>query len=231
MAKSPAHILNVRAACALDLAPEKVHHTAGDTEDNHQHTENADPECDMVKEFHRMAYPPKRESTGSLVVQTNAVTLRIILWLVGAASNSLRSPDSMAAPVELSVGCRKELPRKRDALEMFNTCDTLAGGKVRRNGGWPFAESSSVAADRPRSAPAHKPTFSKVFRWHPPHPHACAPDSVEVVGSFTDWRETALTRDAITNTWQLRHQANAFARGFTVAPEMHACVMRATDES
>ena len=79
MAKSPALILNVRAACALDLAPEKAHHTAGDTEDNHQHTENADPETDMVKEFHRMAYPPKRESTGSLVVQTNAVTLRIML--------------------------------------------------------------------------------------------------------------------------------------------------------
>lgn len=105
--------------------------------------------------------------------------------------------------MELCFGYRKELSRNCDALEMFNTFDTLVGGKVRRNGGSPFTESSSVAADRTRSAPAHKPTFSKVFRWQPPHPHASAPDSVEVVGSFTDWRETALTRDAITNTWQL----------------------------
>lgn len=103
----------------------------------------------------------------------------------------------------MSFGCRKECLCNRDALEMFNEFDTLAGGKVRRNGGLPFAEYASVTAYRPKSAPAHKPTFSKVFRWQPPDPHVSAPDSVEVVGSFTDWRETALTCDAITNTWQL----------------------------
>lgn len=78
MAKSPAVIFNVLPACALDLAPEKARHSAGNTENNHQHAENADPETDMVKEFHRMAYGPGRESTGCLPVQTNAVTGKIM---------------------------------------------------------------------------------------------------------------------------------------------------------
>ena len=105
--------------------------------------------------------------------------------------------------MELSLGCSKELPRNRDALEMFNSFDTLAGGKARRNGGSPFAESSSDAVVRHGCAPVHEPTFSKIFRWQPPDPHAPPPDSVELVGSFTDWRATALTRDGIANTWQL----------------------------
>jgi hypothetical protein len=101
---------------------------------------------------------------------------------------------------------RKELPRWADTLEMFNDFDFLAGGKAGRNGGSTFAESSSDALSNHNCTPLREPTFSKVFRWQLPDPQASPADSVEIVGSFTDWRASALTRDAITNTWQLtRH--------------------------
>jgi len=86
---------------------------------------------------------------------------------------------------------------------MFNTFDNLAGGKARRSGNVPVLESPSDAAAYRRSASEHRPTFSKVFRWQPPDPQTTPSSSVELVGSFTDWRAVALTRDAFTNTWQL----------------------------
>jgi hypothetical protein len=92
------------------------------------------------------------------------------------------------------------LPCWADTLEMFNNFDTLAGAKARRTGGSTFAESSF---DAPRHTPFHVSTFSRIFRWQPADPCISPPDSVEVVGSFTDWRATALTRDKVTNTWQL----------------------------
>jgi hypothetical protein len=58
-----------------------------------------------------------------------------------------------------------------------------------------------------RGAPGHGPTFSKIFRWQPPDAQAPPPVSVELAGSFTEWRPVAFSRDAITNTWQLSLKA------------------------
>jgi hypothetical protein len=69
---------------------------------------------------------------------------------------------------------------------MFDSFDNLAGGPTRQ----------SITSKR-------GPAFCKVFRWRPRDAGAPPPDSVELAGSFTDWRATALTRDAATNTWQL----------------------------
>ena len=45
--------------------------------------------------------------------------------------------------------------------------------------------------------------FSKIFRWQPSDLRAPLPDSVQIIGSFTEWQAMAMTRDAFTNTWQL----------------------------
>ncbi len=80
---------------------------------------------------------------------------------------------------------------------MFKTFDTQAGGSARRNGNCAVLDSACDLTAR------HGPTFSKIFRWQPSDPQAPTPASVELAGSFTDWRAVALTRDAVTNTWQV----------------------------
>jgi hypothetical protein len=57
----------------------------------------------------------------------------------------------------------------------------------------------SHAASRP--TPDRKPVYSKVFRWKLPEGETKEPNSVEVVGSFTDWQRVPLIRDAKVNTW------------------------------
>ena len=47
------------------------------------------------------------------------------------------------------------------------------------------------------------PTFSKVFRWHPAKPGDPLPASVEVVGSFTEWKPVALVHDRASRAWHL----------------------------
>jgi hypothetical protein len=69
---------------------------------------------------------------------------------------------------------------------MFDSFDN-SGGKATSTGGMS----------------GRSPGFSKIFRWQPPDPHAPSPGSVQVIGSFTGWRATPMTRDAFTNTWQL----------------------------
>ena len=44
--------------------------------------------------------------------------------------------------------------------------------------------------------------FSKMFRWPVPAEQSPKPSSVEVVGSFTDWRKVAMVYDKVTKTWQ-----------------------------
>ena len=86
---------------------------------------------------------------------------------------------------------------------MINTFDNLAVGMARQNDGCAFVDSVSAPTARSRSNTEHGPRFSKIFRWQPSDPHAPTPDSVELAGSFTDWRVVALPRDAVTNTWQV----------------------------
>ena len=86
---------------------------------------------------------------------------------------------------------------------MFNAYDTLAGGSARRNGGCAVINSAFDVTARDRDTTEHGQKFSEVFRWQPSDPHAPTPASVELAGSFTDWRVTTLTRDTVTNTWQV----------------------------
>ena len=56
----------------------------------------------------------------------------------------------------------------------------------------------------PAAGTAKRPmTFTKIFRWAPPQPDGGPPATVEVVGSFTEWKPVALRHDRVTNTWQL----------------------------
>jgi hypothetical protein len=47
-----------------------------------------------------------------------------------------------------------------------------------------------------------KPTFSKIFRWHLPKGQTHEPATVEVAGTFTDWKKVPLTHKAMDG-WQL----------------------------
>jgi hypothetical protein len=48
-----------------------------------------------------------------------------------------------------------------------------------------------------------RPTFSKVFRWRLPDGQTEAPKSVEIVGSFSHWQKTPLTRDSVLDAWHV----------------------------
>ena len=49
----------------------------------------------------------------------------------------------------------------------------------------------------------HQPQYgyTKVFRWPVPAQQTPQPTTVEVVGSFTDWRRVPLVYDNVTKTW------------------------------
>ncbi len=87
--------------------------------------------------------------------------------------------------------------------DMFNTLDNLAARITRPNCGCAVLDSACELTARRKSTNEHGPTFSKIFRWQPSDSQAPTPASVELAGSFTDWRVVALTRDAVTNTWQV----------------------------
>ena len=66
------------------------------------------------------------------------------------------------------------------------------------------------AEHKPASAkhPAHPPTerklaFTKIFRWRLPHGHANEPATVEVAGTFTDWKKVPLIYDPAMRSWQV----------------------------
>ncbi len=46
-------------------------------------------------------------------------------------------------------------------------------------------------------------TFSKVFRWEPADPNTPPPQSVAVIGTFSDWQAVPLELDASGKVWQL----------------------------
>jgi hypothetical protein len=47
------------------------------------------------------------------------------------------------------------------------------------------------------------PTFTKVFRWRLPDGHTQAPNTVEIVGSFTGWQKVPLMRDSVMDAWHV----------------------------
>jgi len=86
---------------------------------------------------------------------------------------------------------------------MYNPFDNLAAGSARSNGNCAVLDSTCDLTARRNGTTGRRLTFSKVFRWQPSDPQAPTPASVELAGSFTDWRVVALTRDSVTNTWQI----------------------------
>lgn len=47
------------------------------------------------------------------------------------------------------------------------------------------------------------PTYAKVFRWRLPDGQTEEPNSVEIVGSFTNWQRVALMRDSTLDAWHV----------------------------
>jgi len=47
-----------------------------------------------------------------------------------------------------------------------------------------------------------KPTYSKVFRWQLPVGQTTKPNTVEIVGSFTDWQPVPLEGNGKLNSWE-----------------------------
>lgn len=114
------------------------------------------------------------------------------------------------SPSRLEI-CRKDLPGDRDEKgedantekPMINSCDNQPCEFARRNADAPLTGSASERNGQLKSFSRQGATFSKVFRWQLAAPNVSTPASVEVVGSFTDWQVVPLTRDVITDTWQI----------------------------
>lgn len=67
-----------------------------------------------------------------------------------------------------------------------------------------FAESGASYTPRPavsRGPGASGPTYTKIFRWRLPDGQTEAPQTVEVIGSFTRWQKVALQRDGVLDAW------------------------------
>ena len=64
-------------------------------------------------------------------------------------------------------------------------------------------ESMTSASQLQRDSGERKQVFSKVFRWRLPDGQTKEPGTVEVVGSFTHWQKTALTRDSVVDAWHV----------------------------
>ena len=69
--------------------------------------------------------------------------------------------------------------------------------------GTPLMREPSAAASPMRNQGDRKQTYSKVFRWRLPDGHTQDPTSVEVVGSFTHWQRTPMTRDGKLDAWHV----------------------------
>jgi hypothetical protein len=84
---------------------------------------------------------------------------------------------------------------------MFSSINKLFGQKPAPKGAPLMAEPSSrspLTSARPQERPQ---TYSKVFRWRLPDGHTKAPESVQIVGSFTSWQKIPLQRDSAIDAW------------------------------
>jgi hypothetical protein len=87
---------------------------------------------------------------------------------------------------------------------MFNDYDnTIEGSPLQRDSVSPALDFAADAGALHKKTTERVPRFNRVFRWRASGPEVPIPDSVQVAGSFTDWQSVAMTRDAVTNTWQL----------------------------
>lgn len=84
---------------------------------------------------------------------------------------------------------------------MFSSINKLFGQKSASKGA-PLMPEPSSRSPLPQSRPQDRQTtYSKVFRWRLPDGYTQAPESVHIVGSFTNWQKVALQRDSTTDAW------------------------------
>ena len=86
---------------------------------------------------------------------------------------------------------------------MFQMFGNLVTRKVPSKGGPLMPEPPNGSPQVQRNGSERKQTFSKVFRWRLPDGQTHAPDSVEIVGSFTHWQKTPLMRDSVLDAWHV----------------------------
>ncbi len=84
---------------------------------------------------------------------------------------------------------------------MFETLGNLFERKPTHKGAPLVPEPGSAAAPLRLDGSERKQTFSKVFRWHLPDGQTQAPESVEVVGTFSHWQRIPLIRENVVNGW------------------------------
>jgi hypothetical protein len=82
---------------------------------------------------------------------------------------------------------------------MFNS---LFGKKPQKKSGpvgWEPAKRSPLSHNSQPSGAS----FTKVFRWRLPEGKTEAPNTVEIVGSFTKWQRVPLSRDGVLDAWHV----------------------------
>jgi hypothetical protein len=77
----------------------------------------------------------------------------------------------------------------------------LGGNSQSKHNVVQHAHKASHPPARAVAAADRKPTYSKVFRWKLPEGQTEHPQSVEVVGSFTDWQRVPLLHDPKVGSW------------------------------
>jgi hypothetical protein len=85
---------------------------------------------------------------------------------------------------------------------MFRRINDFLGGKPAKKSG-PLVPEQAPASVPRQEQRERRMTFSKVFRWRLPDGQTQAPQSVEVVGSFTHWQKVALRRDSALDAWHV----------------------------
>ncbi|MGC9943734.1 MAG: hypothetical protein ABSE48_18055 [Verrucomicrobiota bacterium] len=89
---------------------------------------------------------------------------------------------------------------------MFDSSENTKGNNTQRKVDAPGGRLASANSSRNGRVTGSGHGFSKIFRWQPSDPNAAPPASVQLVGSFTNWRAVQFVRDAATNTWQIQLQ-------------------------
>ncbi len=86
---------------------------------------------------------------------------------------------------------------------MFDSISSFLSRKPKPNTEALVPEGLRNGSALRRSDSDRKQTFSKVFRWRLPAGQSREPQSVEVVGSFTDWHKVPLVRDSVLDAWHV----------------------------
>jgi hypothetical protein len=85
---------------------------------------------------------------------------------------------------------------------MFQRINNLFGRGPRKGAPLvPEPEPTGLAPRADRAEP--KATYSKIFRWRLPDGQTHVPNTVEVVGSFTHWQKTPMSRDSALDAWHV----------------------------